>query len=288
MDFNSYQKSNQFLVPAEPVCYQVEPNLRRRKKGFWLWLILVLMILAVLTIFAVAVMAEVARRDAQLKVILTQVQKGTSASIIENSLIDQVAGQLTTTSSSAAGASLSSAGANDETRQLAEKLDRPHLGNVSSTLVIVEFGDFDCPVCLSAYPAIRAITAQYPKDLLFIFRNYPLISENSAMYAQASLCANDQGKFWALHDRLFMNQGKIASLDDFKNVVKMSGADWDKLEKCVNSGKYNNQVLQDTSDAMDLGVNGTPTFFINGKKLVGAVPQNTWEQIILKYKELNK
>jgi protein-disulfide isomerase len=68
----------------------------------------------------------------------------------------------------------------------------------------------------------------------------------------------------------------------------MSGVDWTKLEDCVNSQKYYNQILEDMADALDLGVRGTPTFFINGHKLEGAVSNEVWEQIISKYKELNK
>ena len=111
---------------------------------------------------------------------------------------------------------------------------------------------------------------------------------NSAMMAQVGLCANEQGKFWQVHDKLFMNQGQIANSDDFKKVVLSAGVNWTKLQTCVDSEKYRDMVLADMSDALDLGVQGTPTFFVNGTKLEGAVTQDNWEQIIKKAKELNK
>jgi len=174
----------------------------------------------------------------------------------------------------------------DKNRRLAEKSGRPQLGNVSFSLVIVEFADFNCSVCLQEFPIIRAITNKYSKDIRFIFRNYPVIDQNSLMLAQAGLCAEEQGKFWSFHDRLYSSQGQVATLDDFKKVVVMSGLNWNKLQDCVNKEKYKPQVMEDMQDAIDLGAQGTPTFFINGKMIAGAIDEKSWDEIIAKYKEL--
>ena len=172
------------------------------------------------------------------------------------------------------------------TRLMAERMDRPHFGNINAPLVIVEFADFECPICAQAFPAIREISQKYQNDILYIFRQYPIKADNSMLAAQASLCANEQGKFWNLHDRLYINQDNIASDEDFKNVLTASGLDLDQLSTCLSQEKYRTEVLEDMQDALNLDVQGTPTFFINGNKLEGAVPIDQWEQIISKYKEL--
>jgi len=260
--------------------------------GRWLVLVLVLLIAILLVAFLFALSAEISRRDNELKGVIDRAQKGTSASIITSKLLTGLVDNLASSSPATTTVNLNEVAVQtspkDSMRQLAEKLDRPQLGNASSSLVIVEFADFNCPVCEAEFPIIRTITNKYAKDLLFIFRNYPVINDNSAVLAQASLCANEQGKFWAFHDRLYFSQGKIATNDDFKNLAIMSGLDWTKLQACLNSQKYTKQILDDTSDALDLGVKGTPTFFVNGHKLEGAVTTEVWEQIIAKYKELNK
>ena len=85
-----------------------------------------------------------------------------------------------------------------------------------------------------------------------------------------------------------MSQGKITSLDDFRVVAISAGINWNKLQECINSEKYRDLIIEDMADALDLGVRGTPTFFINGNKLEGVIPLTSWEEIIKKAKELNK
>ena len=171
-------------------------------------------------------------------------------------------------------------------RLMAERSGRPYLGNINAPLVIAEFADFECPVCAQSFPAIREISQKHKNDILYIFRQYPIKSDNSMLYAQASLCANEQGKFWNLHDRFFITQDKIITDDDFNNALVASGLDMDKFSTCLSQEKYGTEVLEDMQDAVNLGVQGTPTFFVNGNKLEGAITVDQWEQIISKYKEL--
>jgi len=174
----------------------------------------------------------------------------------------------------------------DPIRILAEKMDRPLWGNPSSTLVIVEFADFQCSVCEAEFPIIRGFVTKHQNEVLYIFRNDIVIDEVSNLLAQASLCANDQGKFWILHDKFYTNFGSVTSLETLQILVQSLGMDWDKMSTCIQSGKYLGQVVQDMSDGKRLGVAGTPTFFINGKKIEGAVSMEDWEAILLKYKQV--
>ncbi|MFA6525790.1 MAG: thioredoxin domain-containing protein [Candidatus Buchananbacteria bacterium] len=292
MDFNNQQFNHSASPDPVSNLYASSKIAQKRRIG-WLWIILAILAIIIAAVFISAVYAEISNRDAELKNFLKTAQKETSGAIIENELLSGLSGKINSTSSTA-DSSVSStalidvAGSKDKNRQLAEKSGRPQLGNTSSSLVIVEFADFQCPTCLAEFPIFRAITNKYAKDVLFIFRNYPVIDQNSMMFAEAGLCALEQGKFWPLHDRLYPMQGQISKLDDFKQIALMSGLNWNKLQDCVNKEKYKPQLLEDMSDALDLGVRGTPTFFVNGKKLEGAVTQETWEQIIVKFKELNK
>lgn len=288
MDYNNQQ----FVAPINPNPYvppQAAMSLPPKKRRLgWLWLFFALVIILSILTFSMVVYTEIAAREAQLKNFLESAQQETSGAIIENQLLGNLAGVGLTGSSTEVTATPTRAvdAASDKNRKLAEKFGRPQLGNASSSLVIVEFADFNCSVCLEEFPIIRAITNKYAKDIKFIFRNYPVIDQNSLMLAQAGLCAEEQGKFWPFHDRLYSSQGQIANLDAFKKIVVMSGLNWNKLQDCVNKEKYKPQVMEDMQDAIDLGAQGTPTFFINGKMIAGAIDEKTWEDIIAKYKEL--
>jgi len=262
---------------------QSYPKPKPRYRG-WIWLVATVALLGVAGSFVFAVYGEVSRRNQEIQAIINQTQK--SDSVLDNAMIDQLKEQMGTTTEVVATTTIFTSD-KSQTRQLIEKMDRPHLGNVSSSIVIVEFADFECSVCLEEYPIFRTLTNKYAQDVLFIFRNYPVKSDNSGMMAQATSCANEQGKFWQLHDKFFMNAGKMSTSDDLKQVILSAGLNWSKMQTCMSTEKYRNMVLEDMSDALDLGVRGTPTFFINGSKLEGAVTLETWDRIISKAKELN-
>lgn len=165
-------------------------------------------------------------------------------------------------------------------RRLAEKTDRPQIGNPNAKLVIVEFSDFQCPSCQKAFPIIREITNEYADDILFIYRQYPVINDYSIIIAQASLCANDQGKFWPMHDKLFLTANNTPTNEDLTKFAIQSGVDSEEFTNCMKSEKHKNTVLADAQDGLALGVSGTPTFFINGHKLTGVIPKENWEMLI--------
>ncbi len=165
-------------------------------------------------------------------------------------------------------------------RQLAEKSGRPTFGNPDARLVIVEFGDFYCPLCAQEFSIIRELMNRHQDGLKFIYRNFPTQGDNSVMAAAASLCANEQGKFWAMHDKLFLTVDKSFTADIVRHLAQQSGADLQQYDNCVKSKKYEAQILEDWQDALNLEVRGTPTFFVNGSKLEGVVKLADWEQII--------
>lgn len=171
-------------------------------------------------------------------------------------------------------------------RQLAEKMDRPQFGNPKAPLVIVEFADFQCTHSKQEFSIIREFINKYKNDLLFIYRQYPVINDDSAVIGEASLCAEEQGKFWQMHDRLFSRSEENITPETVRLAAQLSGVDLKKFDECVKSRKFQGKVMEDAQDGFNLDVRGTPTFFINGKKVEGAVPSEIWEQIMAKAKEI--
>ena len=275
-----YNVSNMPSLSSQPIPeeYPVYSEIKWYKKGWGKAII----IMAIIIVLLIALLAYL--MISGLGVDKSDLQK------LNN--IDNIFSVSSSTISSTAPSAPSTVMANtgsitkDATRVLAERMDRPLWGNPSSTLVIVEFADFQCSVCEAEFPIIRSFVTKHKDELLYIFRNYVVEDENSNLLAQASLCANDQGKFWIIHDKFYTNFGNINSISNVSSLAGSLGMDWDKMYQCIQSGKYANQVTQDMADGESLGVQGTPTFFINGKKIEGAVTMEDWEAILAKYKEL--
>ncbi len=173
-------------------------------------------------------------------------------------------------------------------RILAEKKDRPYIGNSNASLVIVEFSDFQCEKSQQESNQIRQAILSNKDDVLFIHRNFPVIDENSIILAKAGSCANDQGKFWQFHDRLFANQQYLISVENINELAKLSGIDMQVFSACLSSDKYKKILEEDINDARNLGVIGTPTFFVNGNKLEGVIKFEDWQSIINKFLEIKK
>ena len=188
--------------------------------------------------------------------------------------------------------------------------DHYWLGSANAKITIVEFGDFACPSCLSAYHAIGEISAKYKNDIKFIWRDYPIIAEYSTDLALAARCAgdppvsgsgNDQNLFWRMHDKLFQNQAAIASLavqysadptqfnEQLTNLLvslaNQVGADPVKFKACLNQQKYLPGIQKDLADGKNFGITGTPTYFIDGYKLAGDVPVEVFTKMIEQLKK---
>ncbi len=157
----------------------------------------------------------------------------------------------------------------------------PSLGSPSAPVTIVEFADFECPFCEQAFPIIRGLSAEFGDRIHIVFRNYPVPSlhEHAMAAAEAAMCASAQGKFWAYHDKLFQNQN---ALDDasLAQYAAAAGLDMQAFTSCVSTHGSLSAVAQDIDDGNALGVVGTPTWFVNGRKVEGVIPQDVFEKAI--------
>jgi len=172
----------------------------------------------------------------------------------------------------------------------------PTFGPADAPITIVEFSDYQCPYCTKWHEeTYQPLLQAYPGKIRFVYRNYPLsFHQNAMLGAEAALCAGDQSQYWQMHDKLFsekdlMNnaQGTTLGVADFVKFATDLGLDGPTFEKCLSSDKYKQQVQADVDFANSLptengeaAVGGTPTFFINGTRLVGAYPLTYFKQII--------
>lgn len=143
----------------------------------------------------------------------------------------------------------------------------PSFGPETATVKIVEFSDFECPFCSRAASVVHQIREKYGDKVHFAFRQYPLaMHANANVAAQAALAANAQGKFWQFHDELFKNQQALdrASLEKH---AKASGLDLGSFKKSLDDKKFAEQVAADMKLGDQASVQGTPTMFINGKRI---------------------
>lgn len=158
------------------------------------------------------------------------------------------------------------------------------LGSANAKITIVEFSDFACPYSVKSFPTIRELSTKYKDKIKFVYRDYPLRQEYSADLALAARCAGEQGLFWPMHDKLFLNQG-VSTVENATRLAKQIGADMNRFNDCMKNKKYISQIQKDIIDANSFEVSGTPTWFINGYKLEGDMPMKTWEEIINKFIE---
>jgi protein-disulfide isomerase len=157
----------------------------------------------------------------------------------------------------------------------------PSLGPDDAPITIVEFSDFQCPFCRRFHDeTYQDLLNAYPGQIRFVYRNLPLTSIHPAAMpaAVASLCANDQGVYWEYHEKLFSSE----TLDEATYIQYATdlGIDVEKFTACLSDGSHDEFIQQDMDFALDLGVQSTPTFFINGLAIVGAQPLTNFTQLI--------
>lgn len=158
--------------------------------------------------------------------------------------------------------------------------DDPSVGPASAPVTIVEFSDFQCPYCKLSVPLMKEILAKYPDKVKVVYRDYPGPNHPHAQQAaEAAQCAGDQGKFWEYHDSLFDRQAPGTGWN-FTELAKEIGLNQDAFATCLNTGRYREEVAKDLHDGFKLGVTSTPTFFINGRPLVGARPFADFKALI--------
>jgi predicted DsbA family dithiol-disulfide isomerase len=157
----------------------------------------------------------------------------------------------------------------------------PARGQSTAPVTIVEFGDFQCPYCKESEASLRTLMERYPRDVRVVFRNLPLtdIHPNAKIAAEAAVCADRQGKFWEMHDAMYDDQSALNS-DLLKNTANRLGLNADRFSACIADGSANQALDLDAKAAHDLGLGGTPYFFINGRPIDGDVPVEKFESII--------
>jgi protein-disulfide isomerase len=156
----------------------------------------------------------------------------------------------------------------------------PVLGPKNAPVTVVIFSDFQCPFCSRVEPTLQQLRTDYGAKVKFVWKNQPLSFHPNAMpAAEAAMAANEQGKFWEMHDKLFANQQKLGP-DLYDQLAKEIGLDMSKFKASIAAGKNKAVILADMSAGQAVGAGGTPTFFINGKKLVGAQPIDAFKQVI--------
>lgn len=149
---------------------------------------------------------------------------------------------------------------------------RDHIqGNIDAPISLVEYGDYECPFCGEAYPVVKAIQARLGDNLCFAYRNFPLanVHPHAESAAQAAESAGAQSKFWKMHDILFENQEALEP-DDLAEYAAAIGLDASRLLADVLNHRFQERIRDDFKSGVRGGVNGTPSFFINGERYDGA------------------
>ncbi len=148
----------------------------------------------------------------------------------------------------------------------------PTRGAADAPVTIVQFSEFQCPFCSRVEPTIDQLLKDYDGKVKVVFKQMPLAFHNNAQKAaEASLFAHENGKFWELHNKMFANQQAL-SIEDLKKYATEVGLDAAALEAALTSNKYEAAVKADVEAAGKAGISGTPSFLINGKLVVGALP----------------
>jgi protein-disulfide isomerase len=144
---------------------------------------------------------------------------------------------------------------------------RDHIqGPDDAPLVLVEYGDYQCPYCGAAYPIVKRVQKELGKRLRFVFRNFPITNSHphAQWAAETAEAAGAQGKFWEMHDYLYENQPSLGDEEYFSKYEKKLKLDVTKLAREVAQHVYSPRVQEDYMSGIRSGVNGTPTFFIDG------------------------
>jgi protein-disulfide isomerase len=158
----------------------------------------------------------------------------------------------------------------------------PSLGPEDAEIVIVEFSDFQCPYCQRFHQqTFPDLLAAYPGKIRFVYRNFPLppsMHPDAMSAAVAALCAGDQNSYWEYHDKLF--DGNALGEETYLQYAEELGLNLEEFTACLSSGKHDEFIERDMEFSTNLGVQSTPTFFVNGLAVVGAQPLSSFTQLI--------
>jgi protein-disulfide isomerase len=156
----------------------------------------------------------------------------------------------------------------------------PSIGPENARVTIVEFSDFQCPYCAAAAAQARVLLERFPTDIRLVYKQFPLDSHSQAfLAAEASVAAHAQGKFWEMHNKLYANYKSISA----QNILiwaKEIGLDMNRLIADVDGGKYKTAVENEVKQGETAGVQGTPSFFFNGRRYSGAFQADIVTQLL--------
>jgi protein-disulfide isomerase len=156
----------------------------------------------------------------------------------------------------------------------------PAKGPQQAPVTIVEFSDFQCPYCAKVVPTLKAVAEHYGDKVRIVFRDYPLpFHKEAAKASEAAACAERQGRFWEMHDRLFANQRSLQVVDLKRHAADL-GLDQAAFDRCLDAGETAPRWQRGQEDGARYGVNGTPSFFVNGRYLNGAMSFASFAQIV--------
>jgi protein-disulfide isomerase len=144
-------------------------------------------------------------------------------------------------------------------------------GDAQALVILVEYGDYECPHCGHAYPIVKQVQNHFGKRLAFVFRNFPLsqIHPNAESAAEAAEFAGAHERFWEMHDAIFENQDELGRTM-LRELAKQLELSPQSLDRALDNGEFASRVKQDFLGGVRSGVNGTPTFFINGQRHNGS------------------
>lgn len=157
----------------------------------------------------------------------------------------------------------------------------PSIGPKDAPVTIVEFADFQCPYCNATYPTVKELLQKYQGKIRFVFKNFPLlqIHDQAVGAAIAAKCAQEQNKYWEMHDKLFENYKNLSDTL-YTNLATQLQLDLTKFRACQTNPKTQSEVMDDVQYGQTLGVTSTPAFYINGKLIMGAQPIAAFERVI--------
>ena len=160
----------------------------------------------------------------------------------------------------------------EPTLTMAVSDDRDHIqGPASAPVTLVEYGDYQCPFCGAAYPMLKDVQARMGDGLRFVFRNFPISTShpNAELAAEAAEAAAVQGRFWEMHDLLYENQDRLGG-EDLHAYAESLGLDLETFDRELAGHAYAARVHEDFMSGVHSGVNGTPTFYLNGGRYDGS------------------
>jgi protein-disulfide isomerase len=220
-----------------------------------------------------------ARIDEELKVADAMVAKGTPKAKVYDALMKDAKTEVAAAPAGAQAQGAEKTPDQDTTVYKVSAGNGPSKGAKNAPLQVVIFSDFQCPFCKRVEPQLSQLEKEYGSKVHMTWKNYPLPFHNNAEpAAEAAMAAGAQGKFWQMHDKLFENNTALTR-PDLEKYAQELGLDMAKFKADLDAQKYKDSIQSDTKEGQAVGVNGTPAVFINGRKINGAYPWETFKKI---------